>query len=185
MESSLVAFVTNLITQLPLLILYIVGLLMAFDRLAQQPQTARRAMLAFAILLLTAVGMTVVSSWLPNYLTEQGSNAATITSYLRWIYFASNLLHTLAMGLILAALFRGEQATATPNWVRLILGGLLGLVLGGGFGALLGDPIGMAFQVSNFEGGRGFFVAFFIIPLFAVIGAITGAILLRQRSAQT
>jgi len=184
MGSSFIAFFTNLITQLPLLILYIVGLLMAFDRLAQQPKTARRTIVAFAILLLTAVGMTGVSSWLPSYLAEQGSDAAAITSFLRWIYLASNLLHTLAMGLILAALFRGEQATATPNWLRLILGGLLGLLLGGVLGALLGDPIGAAFQVSNFEGGRGFFVAFFIIPLFAVIGAITGAIVLSRRAVQ-
>lgn len=184
MGNHLITLFTNLLAQLPLVVVYIVGLFMAFDRLGQQPKTAKRTITALTILLLTTIVMTGVSTWLPTYLSGQGSSVAAITSLLRWVYLANNLLHTWAIGLLLTAVFRGEQDAPTPNWARAILGGLLGLVVGGVLGAILGDPIGMAFHVSNFEGGRGFFVAFFIIPLFAVIGAITGAIVLSRRAVQ-
>lgn len=64
------------------------------------------------------------------------------------------------------------------------LGRLLGFVLGGIVGiilaALLGDPIGRALNVSNFEGGRGYFVFLFVIPLFAIVGAVLGAVMIYQ-----
>ncbi len=64
------------------------------------------------------------------------------------------------------------------------LRGLLGFVLGGVVGivlaALLGDPIGRAFNVSNFEGGRGYFVFLVVIPLFAIVGAVLGAVMIYQ-----
>src|SRR5690349_10378702 len=111
MENSLLAFFTNLIMQLPVLTIYMVGLFIAFGRYAQQPKTARRTIAALAILVLTTLVTTGVSAWLPNYLTGQGASVVTITRFLRWIYLATNLLHTLGIGLLLLAIFRGEQDT--------------------------------------------------------------------------
>ena len=62
-----------------------------------------------------------------------------------------------------------------------LLGALIGLVLGGGLAVFLGDAIAEALNISNFEGGRGYFIAFALLPLFALVGALLGAIMIYLR----
>lgn len=61
-----------------------------------------------------------------------------------------------------------------------LFGLVLGILAGGVLALVLGDPIGRAFGVSNFEGGRGYFVFLFVFPLFVIVGAILGAIMIGQ-----
>lgn len=59
-----------------------------------------------------------------------------------------------------------------------LLGALIGLLAGGALGLFLGEVIAEMLNVSNFEGGRGYFVVFLMVPLFALAGAILGAIMI-------
>lgn len=66
-------------------------------------------------------------------------------------------------------------------WVHLawrLLGALIGLLIGIGLAIGLGDAIGRALDISNFEGGRGYFVFLVLIPLFGLSGLILGALMI-------
>ncbi len=67
----------------------------------------------------------------------------------------------------------------------LLAGALLGAIIGGILGAAVGDPLAAALGISNFEGERGFFIAFVLIPLFLIVGAILGSWLVRRRQRPT
>lgn len=67
-------------------------------------------------------------------------------------------------------------------WVNLLwrlLGAFIGLIIGAVLAVVLGDQISKALHISNFEGGRGYFVFLVLIPLFALTGVILGAIMIR------
>lgn len=66
-------------------------------------------------------------------------------------------------------------------WVHLawrLLGALIGLLIGIGLAIGLGDAVGRALDISNFEGGRGYFVLLVLIPLFGLSGLILGALMI-------
>lgn len=59
-----------------------------------------------------------------------------------------------------------------------LLGAFIGLLVGVGLAVGLGDAIGKALDISNFEGGRGYFVLLVLIPLFGLSGLILGALMI-------
>ena len=65
------------------------------------------------------------------------------------------------------------------NFLWRLLGAFIGLIIGVVLAVVLGDQIGKALHISNFEGGRGYFVLFIILPLFVLTGVILGAIMIR------
>jgi hypothetical protein len=67
----------------------------------------------------------------------------------------------------------------------LLAGALVGAVGGGILGALLGVPLTSILGISNFEGESGFFIAFVLIPLFALVGAILGMGVARRRGRRS
>lgn len=64
------------------------------------------------------------------------------------------------------------------HWGWRLLGAFLGLLVGIGLAVGLGDAIGKALDISNFEGGRGYFVLLVLIPLFGLSGLILGALMI-------
>ena len=90
-----------------------------------------------------------------------------------------NLIDAVAIALLLMALFGGTAKIKLPSVLYAFLGGLLGLIAGGGLAILVGDPLGAAFGIGTFEGERGYFVIFCLVPLFAIVGGITGFLLVR------
>lgn len=67
------------------------------------------------------------------------------------------------------------------HWAWRLLGALVGLIIGGGLGLFLGEPIAKLLNISNFEGGRGYFVILVVVPLFALSGAVLGALMIYLR----
>lgn len=69
----------------------------------------------------------------------------------------------------------GGEAPAASRWLRGLIGAVLGAPAGGAAGALIGSIAADVFSISSFEGGSGYFVAFFfVIPGF-FIGLVVGA----------
>ncbi|MEZ4861334.1 MAG: hypothetical protein R3C14_08510 [Caldilineaceae bacterium] len=173
-------YLVSLVSYLPLLIAYGVGLRMAWGRRAQQPQSANLAVWAFAILLVEVIAGNLLTTWLINGLnaanmSEPQANSAWQLILVNGLGVVRMLLHTLAIALLIRALFPAPADYVAPTWLRWGLGIGIGLILGGIAGALLGDTIGAALNISAFEGGRGYFVVLIVIPGLAVLGAVIGA----------
>ena len=61
-----------------------------------------------------------------------------------------------------------------------VAGALIGLFVGLVLAAIVGDLIAEAWHISNFEGGRGYFVGLLVMPIFGLLGLILGAIMIHQ-----
>jgi hypothetical protein len=62
-----------------------------------------------------------------------------------------------------------------------LLGALGGAVLGGLLAIRVGDPLGAALGISTFEGARGYFIGFLLLPLLAITGGAIGLMLAARR----
>lgn len=174
--------VTSLMTHLPLLIVYGFGLRMARARSTEQAGPARLASWAFGLLLSELIVGELLTTWLFAMLNAQTMNGAQGNG--EWQLFLLNalgivrmLVHTLAIYLLIRALFPILPGAAPAHWLRRVLGLGIGLMIGALLGMALGDPIGAALGISNFEGERGYFVVFLLIPGFALLGALGGALI--------
>ena len=112
------------------------------------------------------------------------AHLAQLQSWLAVFGFGTRLAFAVALALLLRAIFPALPGHVAPSWGRYLLGIILGLALGVGLGLLLGDPIGSAMGISTFEGGRGYFVIFIVIPAAALLGGILGAITTRLIGAK-
>jgi len=174
-------FLTNLPTYLPLLIVYLIGLRLAIGRRQQQPQSAPLAIWSFLILLGELIVGNLVTTWLIAGLNAQaaqgsGMDGSVQVGLINTVGIVRTLVHTLGMALLIRALFPRLPGYVAPRWTRWVLGVVLGLLLGGAAGVIFGDPISLALGIADFEGGRGYFVAFVLIPAFALLGALAGAV---------
>ncbi|MEZ4617690.1 MAG: hypothetical protein R2867_19550 [Caldilineaceae bacterium] len=174
-------YFVSLITYLPLLITYGVGFYLALGRRQSQPRAAGLAAWAFALLIGELLIGNLSTTWLIAALNAQTSSglqgdSSMQLALLNGVNIVRMLVHTLGVALLIRALFPPLPNHVAQSWLRWTLGILIGLIVGGAAGALLGDPISAALHISNFEGGRGYFVIFLIIPGLALLGAIVGAL---------
>ena len=169
-------WVGALAVQLPSLLVYVIGIVVALGRRAEQPRAAQRVLLAFALLLCNAVFLSGLSSWLIQAVEVQSMPVESVTQLLTWLAFAQNALHAIALWLLLRTTFPAAAAPA-PGWLRRLIGAVIGLVVGVTLGVVLGDWVATAFGVSDFEGGKGYFVIFVVIPLLALAGLVAGAVM--------
>lgn len=195
MDTALSPFCVSLVTQLPVFVVFCVGINMAWRRRASQPRVARLTYLALGILFVTAVGMTGVYIWLPRYGLAQGWGATALQTTFTMVGVVRHVLEAMAFALLLRAIFaspapvQGSPAPALASPARaqshgclgLFLGVVLGAVSGAVLALVLGEPLGMAFNISTFEGERGFFIVFFLVPLLALVGAVTGIVIVLVR----
>lgn len=174
------AYFANLPTYLPLLITYGVGLRLALGRRHRQAGAALAAW-AFGLLLVDLIVGNLLTTWLiaslnAQALTGDQPDSTQQLALINGIGLVRTVVHTLGMALLIRALFPALPDYVAPSWVRWVVGIVIGLVVGGLAGLLLGDPISLALGISDFEGGRGYFVAFLLIPGFALLGAVLGAL---------
>jgi hypothetical protein len=169
-------WIASLVGQLPSLLIYVVGMVVALDRRAEQPRAARRVLLAFALLLINAVLLSGLSGWLINAASVESMSLESIRQLLTWLAFGQSALHAAALWLLLRTIFPAAE-TPAPGWLRRLIGAVIGLVVGVTLGAVLGNPVATALGVSDFEGAKGYFVAFVLIPLLALAGLIGGAVM--------
>lgn len=78
----------------------------------------------------------------------------------------------------------GEVRPAAGRWLYGLIGAVFGAPAGGSLGALVGSIAADVMKISAFEGGAGYFVAFFfVIPGF-LIGLVVGPILAMRLGAK-
>ena len=188
MDAVIFQFFVTLLTQLPVFVVFGVGLRMAWCQRASQPEVARLTSLALSLLLVNAVGMTGVSIALPRYGLARGWGGSDLQTAFTILGVVWHLLEAVAFVCLLRAIFHGPARIAnparaeTPTQARprgclgLFLGSVLGALSGAVLAFVLGEPIGMALNIRAFEGERDFFIAFVLVPLFALIGAMTGVL---------
>jgi hypothetical protein len=174
MEDVVTNFLAGIGAQLPLLIVYVAGLITVQRQRFQHPVAAQRVSLAIMILLLDATVLHGLGIWLPTAALSNDISYAEIGIVVYGLALVRSLLRAWAFILLLGAIFPVE--THTSCLIRLV-GGVLGLVVGTLLAIAAGDPIGAAMGVSSFEGARGYFVAFVLIPLFAAVGAGLGVLM--------
>jgi len=178
MENSFANLISELGFQLPLLVVYIAGIFMAINRRAEAPTMATHTLIALLILLLDAVILSHFNRWFANNLMTQSSDYQSATFTLSLLGLGRNLVHAVAFAILLKGIFPGAgQAVMNTPWLRYTAGGILGLLLGACVALVLATAIVEVFQVSNFEGQAGYFVAFLVVPLFALVGAIVGLLI--------
>lgn len=61
--------------------------------------------------------------------------------------------------------------------LRLVLGFFAGAIVGGVLAIVLGEWIGELLGISTFEGGRGYFVVFLLVPFFAIVVGVLATLL--------
>ncbi len=61
-----------------------------------------------------------------------------------------------------------------------VAGALIGLVVSLVLAAIVGDLMAEAWHISNFEGGRAYFVVLVVMPIFGLVGLVLGAIMIHQ-----
>jgi hypothetical protein len=171
MNGGISSFVSMLISQLPMFVVYAVGLFTAYSYRHQYPQAANRVTWAILLFVIDAAVLGLVSQWILNRLIVQGAGEGTLTLAVNGLGLVRSLIHAWAFMLILGAIF---PASAGIPWPRRLIGAFLGLLIGGVAGVILGIPIGMAAGATTHDGALPSFVVFFVLPIAAVIGAIVG-----------
>lgn len=171
MNNTISTLFSILVTHLPILIVYAVGLMTAYSYRQQYPQAANRVTWAIALFLIDGIVLTFVSQWLLNRLILQGAGEGEVVLAVNGLGLARNLIHAWAFMLILGAVF---PSAAGIRWPRRLIGAALGLLIGGVAGVVLGIPIGMVAGATTHDGALPSFVVFFVLPIAAVIGAIVG-----------
>lgn len=176
MGSGFGNWLNSLVVQLPLLIVCAIGLVEALRRYTQQPEAARRVLFAFALLLVDAVILSGIVFGLIASTASQPQNLTWINLLITGVGLGRNLIHAWAVWLLFRTIFPA-LAKPSPSWLRRLIGALVGLVVGALLAIIVGDPLAEAAGISNFEGARGFFVVFALVPLMALAGSVAGAIL--------
>jgi hypothetical protein len=171
MNSTISTLFSILVTHLPLLIVYAVGLMTAYGYRQQYPQAASRVTWAIALFVMDGIVLTLISQWMLNRLILQGAGEGELTLAANGLGLVRSLIHAWAFMLILGAVF---PTAVGIKWPRRLIGAVLGLLIGGVAGVVLGIPIGMAAGATTHDGALPSFVVFFVLPIFAVIGAFIG-----------
>ena len=107
--SSIPAAIGVLAMQSPLLILYLVGIVIALFTWARHPRTSLFTIIALGALVVLTITSNLFYTLLPVYFMRNGNSTTQTGTILAVVGFVFNLLHTVAFGLLLAAIF-GERA---------------------------------------------------------------------------
>ncbi|WP_254459989.1 hypothetical protein [Xanthomonas sacchari] len=112
-ESLMLQVLTRLLTQLPLLLVYVVGLALLFTR---RPGRARTLGICGLAILLLALGLGTAMSFVPMWLISQGHSYSSISSMLGIVSFVAALILAVGMLLVVLALrFALPPRVAAPH----------------------------------------------------------------------
>lgn len=103
----LLAALGSYVVQLPLYVIWLVGLVLALSHRRKRPQTARLVMVAIVLLLVTSLVGTYLDVWLPLALHERfGLSFSRMSGILALKGGLQSLIQAMAWGLLFFAIFR-------------------------------------------------------------------------------
>jgi hypothetical protein len=106
--------VSSCLTQLPLLLVWLVGIVLAVTRWQRHPKVSLLALIALVLALLETILNGLLSVWLPMMLTEQGMDSMQIGTVFGVWRFISSIVGAVIWGLVLAAIFRWRDDLIAP-----------------------------------------------------------------------
>ncbi len=174
MNNGFLSYFSMLITQLPMLVVYAVGLMTAHSYRQQMPQAANRVTWAILLLVIDATVLNFAWYWILNTMALQNVSEGQMNLVVNGVGLVRNLIHAWAFMLILGAIFPGPVQVTLP---RRLVGAALGLLIGCVAGVVLGIAIGMASGTTTQDGAMAYLVVFFVLPISAVIGTVVGVIM--------
>lgn len=115
-DTNSIAFsaVSSCLPQLPLILVWLVGIVLAVTRWQRHPKVSMLALIALILTLLETIVSNFLSIWLPIMLTEQGTSATQIGTIFGVWRFIASLVGAVIWGLVLAAIFRWRDELIPP-----------------------------------------------------------------------
>jgi hypothetical protein len=104
METKLSAILFSQITHLPFLLVFVVGIILAIVRWSVHPRVSLMALVAFGLLLLSAIAKMGYMFWLIGG-QESGLSFYNSRAIMTWINLSVSLLELIGWVLLLFALF--------------------------------------------------------------------------------
>ena len=118
MDPMLKAVLSNYAIQLPIILVWAAGLVIALVRWKEHPRVSVLALIAFSVLMLQLLIDTYLNVWMPRWLYEtRGSSNNEVANFLLVKGVVSNLIRMGLWGLVIIALF-GWRAKSGPRCSR-------------------------------------------------------------------
>ena len=110
--SGVLSVLGGLLTQLPLIFVWIVAVVMAATRWKQHPRKSLFIVIAVAILFLQMVVGAFLNVSMPLWVTQRGMAMARMSMVFTILRVGGGLIAAVAWGLLVAAIFMEERANA-------------------------------------------------------------------------
>ena len=110
---SLSYLLSALLAQTPLYLIYLVGIVVAVIYLKKYPKIALYTIASISISLIAGISLTIVQALLPSYLVRQGKDLKSTGYYFFALGIISTLVHVVAFGLLLLAIFSGRSTNSS------------------------------------------------------------------------
>jgi hypothetical protein len=101
--------ITSYLTQLPMLVVLLVGIVLALVNWGRNPKAASLALFGLVILLAQALIAPAVNNWLPVWLLGRGFGAARIGLFNTIRAAIAATVRAVGYGLLLGAIFSGRK----------------------------------------------------------------------------
>lgn len=105
MQEILIATLGQYLPQIPLFLVWLVGIALAVVFWRRHPRVSLLAIIALALFLLGALVGAPVSLWLPMMMQERGLSPSRIGLMLTGVAVAQSLLSAVLWGIVIAAIF--------------------------------------------------------------------------------
>lgn len=103
--NTLVTMTMYMLSQAPVLIVWLVGLILALKNWSHYPKVSMFASVGFATLILEAFFFSGVTLMLPQFLSQNGSSTSNISFYFSALGIVRSLFSAISWSLIVAAIF--------------------------------------------------------------------------------
>jgi hypothetical protein len=114
MDTFFSPYIVALLIQMPLFIVYIIGIVVALSQRKNHPRASLFTILAMIGLFFSSLVLVGVQIWLPRYLAVNSASTINIRLILGIISSLRNLLDAIAIGLLLLAVYNKRISQNNP-----------------------------------------------------------------------
>ena len=114
MDTFFSPYIVALLTQIPLFIIYIVGIITGLSQRKNHPRASLLTILAMVGLFFSSLVLVGIQIWLPRYLSINTGSTANIRLVLGIVSILRNLVDAVAIGLLLLAVYNKRVSQNNP-----------------------------------------------------------------------